>query len=235
LLFTLAAIALSGLSSAQARVVTQISPSAGPGLGNAARFGSPMPVFTLFPNNDNSVAASLNQNPFPGTLGQKLFQAVAPIDTVLHVQLSQGSTEYFFMEEVINQTALAWDGFSFELGFGNGRDFTPFDALASPVGARRPCFDTPQRDPAPFASAFPTLSHEEARLLWTGGLVQPGGSIRFTFSIDVPDDETNLDLYSNFTLRLLPVPEPATSALLLIGLAGAARTMRRRRRPSPRG
>lgn len=207
-----------------ARIITEFSPPTGPGLGGIVVPQVQTPVSTLSLNNDNANPSDNEVVLF------KHFGAVGPIDICFGVQLSGGTTEYFFSEMVTNTTGIAWVGYNFELGFGVGDNFNRFDEIPHPISISLPDFDTPHRDPTPTSSVFSTLStHERIDIQWSGGIVPPGGTMDFTFSIDTPDDWADHDIYSDFTLRQTPEPIPAPPALILGGLGTSLTLMLKRR------
>lgn len=202
-----------------ARIITEFSPPTGPGLGDIVVPQVQTPVITLSPNNDNANPSDNEVDLF------KTFEAVGPIDIVFTVQPSDDTTEYFFIDRVTNTTGIAWVGYNFELGFGVGDNFNRFDEIPLPWCISLPDFDTPDRDPTPTSTVFSTLStHWDFDIKWSGGIVLPAGTVDFTFSIDTPDDWSDHDVYSDFTLRQTPEPIPAPPAVILgiigLGLAG---------------
>jgi hypothetical protein len=189
-------------------------------------FVLPIHVDTPFPNNDNAILNNPNKVKLPNLS----YMAIEPFDIVFTVQPSSGTTEYFFSKMVTNTTGIAWVGYNFELGFGVGDTFYRFDEKPIPFSIGLPDFDTPERDPTPTSSVFSTLStHERIDIQWSGGIVPPGGTMDFTFSIDTPDDWTDHDIYSDFTLRQTPEPIPAPPALILGGLGTSLTLMLKRR------
>lgn len=189
-------------------------------------FVLPISVYTPSPNNDNAILNNPNKVKLPNLS----FMAIEPFDIVFTVQLSSGTTEYFFSETVTNNTGIAWIGYQLELGFGVGDTFYRFDEIPHPISISLPDFDTPDHDPTPTSSVFSTLStHERIDIQWSGGIVPPGGTMDFTFSIDTPDDWADHDFYSDFTLRQTPEPIPAPPALIL-GALGTSLTLMLKRR-----
>lgn len=170
------------------------------------------------PNNDDFTGAGAAA---PNSIGAgKIFTTN---DAMLHsfnVSNSGGTTEYFFAERVENKTGIDWIDFHFEL-FGPGND----DGLDFDTGTPA----NPQKTPTPIATAFSTLNHQPDTLDWSGGLVKNGGSVFFTFSIDVPDS------MSRFTLLEKPsvVPEPSAVFLFGSGLAAGIGFKQFFRRVSP--
>lgn len=191
-------------------------------------FVLPIHVDTPFPNNDNAI---LN-NPNKVMLPNLSYMAIEPFDIVFTVQPSDGTTEYFFIDTVTNNTGIGWIGYQLELGFGVGDTFYRFDEKPIPFSIGLPDFDTPERDPTPTSTVFSTLSthtHGNFDIQWSGGIVPPAGTVDFTFSIDTPDDWADHDIYSGFTLRQTPNPIPAPPALIL-GALGTSLTLMLKRR-----
>ncbi len=226
-LITTLAISLFLPEVAQSRIVDGISSSTGAGLGERLCIQVQTPVDTPLSNNDNSVSSSSNQIlNFPGISCSLTFQAVAPIDTQLSVLPSGGTTEYFLAETVVNQTNSTWDGFSFSIGFGSGDNFSPPELILVLPGLAIPVFDFngSTSDPQPTSSKFTQLIQDGSfRIDWSGGLVAPGESIDFTFSVDVADDQDGNNFYNFFTIRQAPIaepiPEPDSTLGLVAGLS----------------
>lgn len=213
-----------GAADAGAATITSVSSFVLPG----ASTGSIGPVgATPAPNNDNSPVPSQNAIAASMFLNAGGF---GPADFEFAVSDSGGTTEYILRETVVNTTGVPWTDFHFELGFGTGAGF-----LRAPVGVGLD-FDTPDADPAPTATVFPTLVHQPVTIDWSGGLVPSVGPVLFTLSIDVPDNLVALNPsgLNRFTLRQFPtntpapVPEPASVVLLGGGLAGLVAARRRR-------
>ncbi|MEM7682448.1 MAG: choice-of-anchor F family protein [Planctomycetota bacterium] len=167
-------------------------------------------------NNDNQVGTSPNVL----FILQKDYVGIGPVDIVLDVIDSGGTTEYFVTEGVQNNTGLDWSGYHVELGFGTGAGFVksaPGDGLD---------FDSPEFDSDldffPGGFFFPSVAATEDDLI-AGGGVMPDFAFagNFLFHVDVPDGITS------FTIRQspIPVPEPASIAALGVGVLA----LRRRR------
>lgn len=195
-------------STAQARIITSISPPGGSGQGDVLCPQVQTPVDTPFPN------SSPNQiNNFPGlSCTPKTFREIAPIDTNLILEPSGGTTGYLVSEEVINNTKSNWSGFSFAIGFRSdnpfgGDDFASPAVTLFPTGTALPTFNT---DTQPTSSKFSQVDADGSfNINWSGGTVAPGESVDFTFSIDVPDDLDGNNFYDSFTIRQLPIASEA--------------------------
>ena len=213
ILFVGGVLAVTLIGAAEARIITDLDG---------------IDIMTQDPNDDN---ANPSDNEIIIPDDRKTFNSLAPIDLVFDVELSGGTTEYFFEETVTNNTGFAWWDFHFELGFGTGDDFMSFLDVPLPLNIALPDFDTPDRDPTPISDQFAALVHEDFMLWWSDGLIEPGESVDFEFSLDVPDDFLGLNLYDNFTLRqIATVPEPATVNLIALGLVTFGYMRLRRRR-----
>jgi hypothetical protein len=201
---------LVGPGAVHAGTITRVVPPAG------VEFTLPTPL--PFPNNDDFEPGDADgPNVISGT---KTFRNMSPLDTVFIVDNSDGTTEYLFSRErVNNMTASDWNDFHFELGFGTGAGFirsTINDGLD---------FDTPLQTPTPTSDEFMRLVHRGDTMDWSRGLVVKRDFVLFTFSLDVPNN-TNIPVdfrlpsgYA-FTLRQRPtaVPEPSS---LVLGATGA--------------
>lgn len=148
--------------------------------------------------------------------------SVAPVDIVMTVIDSGGTTEYKVVENVQNSTGVDWSGYRVILGFGVGAGFvqsTAGDGLD---------FDDEDNstiifDPLP--ADFSTVTRpSEDELVASDGTLLDGqfSGTDFNFHIDVPDGITE------FTLRQQPilVPEPGSAAAILIVAAGLIRRRR---------
>lgn len=220
-------ISLCFNEASEARIITSISPPTGAGLGEVFCPQVQTDVNTPFPNNGYNAASNQNliTNSSSLSCSPKTFQAIAPIDTQLFVEPSQGTTQYLFKETVVNQTTSVWDGYNFEIGFGVNDKFAPPELILVSPGFQIPSFDSNFQSTS---SKFTQLLEDGSfNLGWSGGSVAPGESVDFRFSVNVPDDLDGNNFSKSFTIRQLPiaaiasvsVPEP-TSALSLLGLLG---------------
>jgi hypothetical protein len=171
------------------------------------------------PSNDDFIGGAAAPNSIGGT---KTFTTNASMLHKFNVDRSGGTTEYFFAELISNRTGVDWLDFHFRLTGNGGLDF---DTDPDPRNT--------QRTPAPTSTGtsdpknnFSRLNHQPGSIDWSGGLVKNGGSVFFTFSIDVPDS------ISSFTLQETPsaVPEPTTLLLFATTAAGLGWARRRQRR-----
>jgi hypothetical protein len=226
---TVLAISLGFTKASEARIITSISPPTGAGLGDVFCLQVQTNVDTPFPNNIDSTASNQNQiaNLTGLSCSPKTFQAIAPIDTQLLVEPSQGTTKYLAKETVVNQTTSVWDGYNFEIGVRADGEFASPAVILVPPGFAIPSFGSNALEFT--SSKFTQLLQDGSfNLGWSGGSVAPGESVDFTFSIDVPDDLNGNNFYNSFTIRQLPIaasaasvsiPEP-TSTLSFLGLLG---------------
>jgi hypothetical protein len=198
--------------------------------------------------NDDNAAPSLEEL-FFGSDGDgynwlfmiKEYTSLESIDIPFLAEPSGGTTEYLFIEGLINFTGETWTDYHVELGVDWGEGFTRLSELGLPsVGLD---FDTPDKDPAPsafflgeddFIPIFSQVNHYEDLISWHDGQLpsydpEDFGDLAFlTFSIDVPDIPETEDY--NFIIRQYPttnvIPEPTSIALFGIGLLGLARLKR---------
>ncbi|MGA2797943.1 MAG: choice-of-anchor F family protein [Thermoguttaceae bacterium] len=200
-LAVLSRTANAGLISAVTMFGTEAG--TGPGLGTVS-----VPVYsTLSPDNGNQTG---NGGPTDNNMivPVKRFDHPDYIDIVFQVTPSGGVTEYKVFEAVDNNTLTNWSGYSMELGFDSGVNFTP-----SPSGDGLG-FGAPNYVPPLVSSAFSTINKSEDLLTFTNG-TQDTGMQTYQFRIDVP----NLSIdHPSFTLREIPIPEPSSCLLLLCAL-----------------
>ena len=218
-------------------VVLGVAPHARAGVITAASFvslpgsstGSLGPVgATPSPNNDNATSASPNAIPY-----SIVFNTLGTAEFEFQVAASGGTTEYLFSTPgplpVVNNTGVTWADYHFELGFGTGANFVRSSGLDLLD------FDMPDADPAPTATIFTILDHQDDTIDWSGGTVPSIGSVRFVFAIDVPDglENVNPSGLNRFTLRqtptVAPVAEATTLLMMTAGVAVVVRARRRRR------
>ena len=128
-----------------------------------------------------------------------------------------GAGTYIFtsvpLNTVYNSTNFVWDDYHFELGSGIKGEFVSFLNGASPAFTGTPS-----------ATVFTDSTQTLHSVSFQGGQVPTsGGAVDFTVMVNVPDGWSD-----NFTLRQhFSVPEPATTALLTLGLLGAGYARRR--------
>jgi hypothetical protein len=192
--------------------------ASGPGLGLVV-----VPVVsTLSPNNDNFPTNSPNDNNIVVPL--KRFDNNDYIDiqfTVINSIPTSGVTvsEYRVSESVDNNTGLNWIGYTMQLGTGVGAGF-----VKSGAGDGLD-FDAPLFDPTgPTSTSMGIgLPSDEDEIVFSGN--QGSGLAIISFRIDVP----NLT-GGTFTLRQfpIPIPEPATALMLVLGCLAAPMIARRR-------
>jgi hypothetical protein len=193
-------------------------------VGAGAASGS---ISTGAPGNDDHVGPGV-ENPNQLYMEKWLYK-MQPFDIVFGIEECCGDSEYFVTETVVNMSERPWFDYHFELGYLYGGEF-----VSSGDGDFLD-FDQPHPPNPTFTSSVFTsmaLTGDPDMVDWWDGVVMPGQSVTFTFSIDIPDGDTlqhPLDMLE-FTLRQTPTPEPGTVALTGLGLAGIGLWLLRRRR-----
>ena len=211
LIFMFAVVGLP--SESHAGRITLISWFSGVG-SVAGEFIGPL----VDPNNDDVVGDSPNIL----LVTQKSYDEVGPVDLEFTVVDSGGTTEYTFEEGVYNGTGIPWSAYRMELGFGVGASFTP-----SGPGDGLDFDATDFNSPPDFSGSgyFTGYSWGEDELVAMGGIFPVFGfpTPLYRFNIDVPDGITS------FTIRQqpVPIPEPATALLVLLGLIAMVPAVRR--------
>lgn len=169
----------------------------------------------------------LNNDDFDGvntnvlSILQKDYTAVGPVDIILTVINSGGTTEYTVVEGVQNNTGVDWTGYRIELGFGSGAGFipsTPGDGLDFDTPAPSSAVDF---NPGPGWPTVTALSEDE--LVASGATISDLTYVgNIIFHVDVPDG------ISTFTIRQQPIAVPEPTSGVLLALAGFAAIRRRR-------
>jgi len=178
----------------------------------------------LFPDevNNDGDNSGRGDPEFSGNFGtyELRFSSLRPVDLALDVAGSSGTSEYDFIIDLANGTGADWTGLRLELGSGTGDDFV----ATSLAGLD---FDTPDGNSAVELASFPPSEHNATSLVWSDVQVLAGNLASASFSIDVPDDAGPYQ----FTLRHVPIPEPAAVVTFaFVGIAVVA-SRRNRRRP----
>ena len=194
-------------------------------------------IFDEFSNNDESTTYSVED--FFEAYGEdvdfnwfflvKWYENTDPIDIPFLVENSDGTTEYLFVELLINGSDTIWTDYHVELIYDDEISFDgnlDFDIEGTPPPSSF-FFDGDS-----FFDIFTEISHADDSISWSGGEIPPwdGEDIAFlTFSMDVPDIDDDEEY--EFILRQYPtvIPEPATLSLLSLGMLGFGFARRKKR------
>ena len=218
------ATALAAMPFSMAAAGVIIDTTIGPLQGGSTVIGG-SPAFPPPAPNNSTGTTGTDPNPSSNTVVVlKDFHSLAPIDITYTVLNTPGTTEYFFSRDLVfNNTGRIWRDFHHELGF-----LTPGGFQLSNV-ADGLSFDFPTRDPTPTSTDFALVVHGPNNIDWAGLLEDEGRATTFTFSIDVPNFNTDMPASARvfdasgavvgykFTLRQRPtvdIPEPWTITLL---------------------
>lgn len=170
--------------------------SAGAGSGTGAGSGSlVIPATPVVNNDDISTAEPLNE-----ITGAFDFAAAGYIDIVCaceetgHTGAGPGgnneATEYGFVVTVTNSTAVNFDDFKFELGFGTGGSFVQSSTSDLIDWDTVGFLGGPQLTPTPTYSKTGSLSHGANLLTWTfsgANRIAPAETVTFTMQMDLSD------------------------------------------------
>jgi PEP-CTERM motif len=156
---------------------------------------------------------------FPGDPVDLVFNAPAP-----------GTYTFttFPVDTIVNSTSFVWNDYHYELGTGFQATFVNFNSVVNntAIGPQVNGF-TPAFTAVAVSDVLTTVNVSPHSVAFTGGIVPngPGNLVNFTVNVNVPEG-----FVGPFTLRqdFSVVPEPATLALLALGLAGIATSRRRK-------
>ncbi len=182
------------------------------------------PGSTVHPNNDDFRGRS---NPNIRRLGTLWLGLEGRAETSFAIEDSGGTTEYAISVAVTNHSGRDWVGYRFGLGLDAERGGTPVLSRAGDGFA----FDVPRGadDARPESDGPLFLSRRGEDTLDFAGHFANRSTVRFSFSVDVPD---RLGVQRVWLLEQpIPVPEPGSFALLAIGLGAMAVAAHRQRSP----
>lgn len=175
----------------------------GPGLQSSGT--SSLPLFTFAPNNDNDSLGIDNFGTYDISFGSTDY-----VDVEIVVSNTGGVTEYSLSGFMRNKTPDTWDKFEFILGFGTGGTFS-----TASLGDLD--FDTPHKDPAVQGTNLTQIVHTSGLIQASAGIGAPPNHLEdISYAIDIPDNLPS----DKFTIRHVPMPEPAGVALMLLGGLG---------------
>lgn len=185
------------------------------------------PGATVQPNNGDLLG---HGNPNIRQLGTLWLGLEGRAETAFAIEDSGGTTEYALSVVVTNSSARDWSGYRFALGVDTGTGDVPMLSRGGDGFA----FDVPgyADDARPESNGPLVLSWQAEDVLDFRGPFADGATVRFSFSVDVPD---RLGVQHIWLLEQpAPVPEAGSFVLLAAGLGAmvlATRRLRSRRRP----
>ena len=224
MLFVSAALLMTLAMPAQGGLISSVSTSP-----SSATNGFPF-ANAFAPNNGNSTAPNFSDNI---ALLKLDFSQRNAVDAIYSVDNSgteahpSGLTEYYLTGRIDNEGAKPWTGMRFQLGIGGGSAGAP----SFPANLGGLDFDTPAKDRnvnLSVVSDVPPAIHEATLLSWPDTTLPEGSSMTYNIAVHVPDSSTGSGY--NFTVRMTPLPEPASATLLLLGLGGLLTCRARGRR-----
>lgn len=143
--------------------------------------------------------------------------SIGPIDVTYSTTNSSATSTPRFFAGIVNSTGVQWSGFRLEVGTDSGSGFAPIPGVVFNDVRTTSLSKAKFTNKAPVTFTATTVPWSN----FTGSLGLVGNANTYIFRLDIPD--ATPDGYS-FTIRQtpIPVPEPATAALLVISLAGAS-------------
>ena len=197
-----ALLAVTYQQSLAGAVITSLPAVSGP---TGAIAGLPIPVTTLFPDNDESPTLINFIQPFTSL---PITGTTQPVQFYFDVADTGGggTTEYLINQWLQNASGEPWLRIKYSL--------TAHDSTGAPISVPGLDFDWPDLSTTGLGSSnYSSVDHQARSLVWSGGVVTIGSNEITTFSLDVPDVGFDYSI-----IMTLEVPEPSTSLIYAIGL-----------------